>query len=70
LAELTFMESAYDKYEPIIGLEVHIQMLTKTKAYFSDGNEIEQIAHNINNKWPEKVDPIISNQLIQNTLEE
>ena len=30
--------SKYDKYEPIIGLEVHAQLLTKTKAYSSDEN--------------------------------
>jgi aspartyl-tRNA(Asn)/glutamyl-tRNA(Gln) amidotransferase subunit B len=28
-----------DKYEVVIGLEVHIQMLTKTKAYSSDIND-------------------------------
>lgn len=33
------MEIDYSKYEPVIGLEVHAQMLTKTKAYCSDGNE-------------------------------
>ena len=26
----------YDKYEPVIGLEVHMQLLTKSKAYASD----------------------------------
>lgn len=34
------MEQAIrDKYEVVIGLEVHAQMLTKTKAYSSDVNE-------------------------------
>jgi aspartyl-tRNA(Asn)/glutamyl-tRNA(Gln) amidotransferase subunit B len=33
------MEIDYSKYEPVIGLEVHAQMLTKTKAYCADGNE-------------------------------
>jgi aspartyl-tRNA(Asn)/glutamyl-tRNA(Gln) amidotransferase subunit B len=33
------MEIDYSKYEPVIGLEVHAQMLTKSKAYCSDGNE-------------------------------
>lgn len=28
-----------DKYEAVIGLEVHAQMLTKTKAYSNDVNE-------------------------------
>ena len=28
-----------DKYKPVIGLEVHAQMLTKSKAYSSDKNE-------------------------------
>jgi len=31
--------SIYDKYEPVIGLEVHIQLLTKSKAYASDSTE-------------------------------
>jgi aspartyl-tRNA(Asn)/glutamyl-tRNA(Gln) amidotransferase subunit B len=31
--------SIYDKYEAVIGLEVHAQLLTKTKAYSSDINE-------------------------------
>jgi aspartyl-tRNA(Asn)/glutamyl-tRNA(Gln) amidotransferase subunit B len=33
------MEIDYSKYEPVIGLEVHAQMLTKSKAYCSDANE-------------------------------
>jgi aspartyl-tRNA(Asn)/glutamyl-tRNA(Gln) amidotransferase subunit B len=33
------MESVYDKYESVIGLEVHIQLLTNSKAYSSDSNE-------------------------------
>ena len=31
--------SIRDKYEVVVGLEVHAQMLTKTKAYSSDLNE-------------------------------
>lgn len=33
------MSSIYDKYEAVIGLEVHAQLHTKTKAYSSDRNE-------------------------------
>lgn len=33
------MESIYDKYEAVIGLEVHAQMLTASKAYSGDLNE-------------------------------
>lgn len=29
----------YDKYEPVIGLEVHAQLLTKSKAYSADAAE-------------------------------
>lgn len=32
-------ESKYDKYEAVIGLEVHAQLLTKSKAYASDAAE-------------------------------
>lgn len=31
--------SIYDKYEAVIGLEVHAQLLTKSKAYSSDSTE-------------------------------
>ena len=30
--------NSYDKYEAVIGLEIHAQLLTKTKAYSSDEN--------------------------------
>lgn len=33
------MDSVYDKYELVVGLEVHIQLQTKTKAYSGDANE-------------------------------
>jgi len=29
----------YSKYVPVIGLEVHAQLLTKSKAYCADKNE-------------------------------
>lgn len=32
-------EEIRNKYQPVIGLEVHAQMLTKTKAYSNDKNE-------------------------------
>lgn len=32
-------DSIYDKYQPVIGLEVHAQLLTKSKAYASDPAE-------------------------------
>jgi aspartyl-tRNA(Asn)/glutamyl-tRNA(Gln) amidotransferase subunit B len=31
--------SVYDKYEPVIGLECHIQLLTRTKMYSNDVSE-------------------------------
>lgn len=37
LAEIS--DEVMAKYEPVIGLEVHAQMLTKTKAYSNDINE-------------------------------
>lgn len=36
-------ESVKDKYEAVIGLEVHAQMLTKSKAYSADLNEFGSI---------------------------
>jgi aspartyl-tRNA(Asn)/glutamyl-tRNA(Gln) amidotransferase subunit B len=33
------VSTIYDKYDAVIGLEVHAQMLTKSKAYSSDVNE-------------------------------
>ena len=33
---MTVLETPYDKYEPVIGLEVHVQLLTDSKAYSSD----------------------------------
>ena len=32
-------EEIRNKYQPVIGLEIHAQMLTNTKAYSSDKNE-------------------------------
>ena len=31
--------SVYDKYEVVVGLEVHAQLLTKSKAYSADANQ-------------------------------
>ena len=33
------MSSVYDKYELVVGLEVHMQLQTKSKAYSSDSNQ-------------------------------
>ena len=33
------MSTIYDKYEAVIGLEIHAQLQTKSKAYSSDRNE-------------------------------
>lgn len=42
------MESIYDKYEAVIGLEVHAQLLTKSKAFSSDQNEYGSLPnHNV-----------------------
>lgn len=37
------LESALLKYEPIIGIEIHAQLNTKSKAYCGDGNEFGAI---------------------------
>ncbi len=33
------MSTVYDKYELVVGLEVHMQLMTKSKAYSGDANE-------------------------------
>src|SRR5436190_2375562 len=32
-------DNKYSKYEPVIGLEIHAQLLTQSKAYSGDRNE-------------------------------
>lgn len=39
LLKSTIRLSLRDKYEPVIGLEIHTQLLTKSKAYSSDTSE-------------------------------
>jgi aspartyl-tRNA(Asn)/glutamyl-tRNA(Gln) amidotransferase subunit B len=39
------MEIDFSKYEPVIGLEVHAQMLTKSKAFSSDATEYGAMAN-------------------------
>ena len=42
------MENIYDKYEAVIGLEVHAQLLTQSKAFSDDANEFGTLPnHNI-----------------------
>lgn len=42
------MENVLDKYECVVGLEVHAQLLTKSKAYSSDPNEYDAAPnHNV-----------------------
>tara|TARA_Y100000782_G_C10189132_1_gene269258 strand:+ start:16592 stop:18046 length:1455 start_codon:yes stop_codon:yes gene_type:complete len=42
------MESKYDKYEAVIGLEVHAQLHTESKAFSSDPNEYGALPnHNV-----------------------
>lgn len=38
-AAFTTVEQPYDKYEVVVGLEVHAQLLTQSKAFSSDRNE-------------------------------
>ena len=33
------LENVLSKYEPVIGIEIHAQLKTNTKAYCSDKNE-------------------------------
>jgi aspartyl-tRNA(Asn)/glutamyl-tRNA(Gln) amidotransferase subunit B len=40
-------ESIYDKYEAVIGLEVHAQMLTHSKAYSSDENKYGEMPNTL-----------------------
>ena len=36
---LLVMEDIYDKYQLVVGLEVHAQLVTKSKAYSADSAE-------------------------------
>ncbi len=38
--------SVYDKYEAVIGLECHVQLLTKTKMYSNDAAEYGALPNN------------------------
>ncbi|HET6990163.1 MAG TPA: Asp-tRNA(Asn)/Glu-tRNA(Gln) amidotransferase GatCAB subunit B, partial [Bacteroidia bacterium] len=40
-------QSKYDKYQAVIGLEVHAQLLTKSKAYSSDAAEYGAIPNTL-----------------------
>jgi len=37
------LEEVLKKYEPVIGLEIHAQLLTKSKAYSGDANEFGSV---------------------------
>ena len=39
-------ESIKSKYQPVIGLEVHAQLLTRSKMYSSDENEYGALPNN------------------------
>jgi aspartyl-tRNA(Asn)/glutamyl-tRNA(Gln) amidotransferase subunit B len=41
------MESVYDKYELVVGLEVHMQLLTESKAYSSDPNKYGELPNTL-----------------------
>ncbi|MBL7943142.1 MAG: Asp-tRNA(Asn)/Glu-tRNA(Gln) amidotransferase subunit GatB [Flavobacteriales bacterium] len=41
------MEIPTDKYELVVGLEVHMQLLTRSKAYSSDANEYGQMPNTL-----------------------
>jgi len=41
------MESVYEKYELVVGLEVHMQLLTESKAYSSDANKFGELPNTL-----------------------
>ena len=41
------MDTVYDKYELVVGLEVHMQLLTESKAYSSDPNRFGELPNTL-----------------------
>ena len=41
------LENALSKYEPVIGIEIHAQLKTNSKAYCGDKNEFGAIPNTL-----------------------